>query len=185
MAIDVSTRDRRLLSIGGVVLGLLLVVALPVGAETLVSSRRAEVDELKSALADVQDARGKIRERQEKRDALAARYGNPVQSLPSFIEQAARAQKLEVSDSTDPSVAPTSKRYAERYTVIHIKKGGMYAIAKFIESMEKSGHPIVISRLNIHKRSGEPDTYDVELGVRTFDRIKEAPKPAASAEKKP
>jgi general secretion pathway protein M len=57
----------------------------------------------------------------------------------------------------------------------------MYAIAKFLESLEKSGYPIDVSRLNIRKRTGEPDSYDVEVGVSAYDRS-EAPAPSSSAE---
>jgi general secretion pathway protein M len=70
----------------------------------------------------------------------------------------------------------------ERSTVIHLKKAGMAPIAKFLEAIEKSGHPIAVSRLNIRKRAGEPDSYDVEVGLSAFDRSEAA---APQAEKKP
>jgi general secretion pathway protein M len=60
----------------------------------------------------------------------------------------------------------------------------MASIAKFLEAIEKSGHPVAVSRLNIRKRAGEPDSYDVEVGVSAFDRIEPATA-APPAEKKP
>jgi general secretion pathway protein M len=62
----------------------------------------------------------------------------------------------------------------ERNTVIHLKKAGMFPIAKFIESLEKSGYAVAVTRLAVRKRSGEPDSYDVEIGVSAYDRS-EAP----------
>ena len=58
------------------------------------------------------------------------------------------------------------------------------SIARFLESLEKSGHSIAISRLNIRKRSAEPDSYDVEIGVSAYDRV-EAPPTSPDDKKKP
>jgi general secretion pathway protein M len=75
---------------------------------------------------------------------------------------------------------PIGKKYVERNTVIHLKKAGMLPVSRLLEAIEKSGHPVSVSRLNIRKRSGEPDSYDVEVGVSAFDRSATA----AAAEKK-
>jgi general secretion pathway protein M len=61
----------------------------------------------------------------------------------------------------------------------------MLALSRFVESIEKSGFPVVVSRLNIRKRTGEADSYDVELGVASFDRSEPPPAPAASGSAKP
>jgi general secretion pathway protein M len=47
---------------------------------------------------------------------------------------------------------------------------------------------VAVSRLNIRKRAGEPDSYDVEVGVSAYDRTETAAAPAspgAPPEKKP
>jgi general secretion pathway protein M len=54
-----------------------------------------------------------------------------------------------------------------------------YPLLKFFEKIEQSGYPISISRLNIRKRGGEHDSFDVELGVSAFERS-EAPAAAAT-----
>jgi general secretion pathway protein M len=173
-----SARERRLLSLIGVVLGALLVAGLPIGLELMVRERRDRNNELRQALADVQDARIRVRERASKKDAIASRYAKTPPSLASFIEQAARAEKLEVSDSNDHPAVPIGKMYSERSTVVHLKKAGMYAIAKFLERIEQSGNAVSVTRLNIRKRGGEPDSFDVEVGVSAYDR-QEPKKPAA------
>jgi len=58
----------------------------------------------------------------------------------------------------------------------------MLSIAKFMESVEKSNYPVALSRLNVRKRSGEPDSYDVEVGVSAYDRNE--PAPAAKPDEK-
>lgn len=177
-----SPRDQRSATIGLVVLGVLLVVGLPIGLSVLAGGKKAEVEALRTALSDVQGARAKVRDRKSREDAVASRYAKRAPALAGFLEQSARSQKLEVSDSVDRAEVPHGKRYSERNTVIHFKKAGMRPIVKFIEGLEQGGQAVTVSRLNVRKRSGEPDSYDVELGVSAFDR-NEAPKAAAPDKK--
>jgi general secretion pathway protein M len=86
----------------------------------------------------------------------------------------------EVTESTPLPDVPHGKRYVEHGTNIHLKKTGMLPLAKFVEAIEKSGFPLAVTRLNIRKRSGEADSYDVEFGVSSYDRT-EIESPAAAA----
>jgi len=183
-----NPREQRIASIAVVVVVVMLILAIPIGLQTLVSSRRAENDDLRSAMVSVNNARAQIRERQERKTSIAQRYGRKAPQLAGFLEQSASAQKLQVTDSVDRPDVPHGKRYVERNTVIHLKKSGMAAIAKFLEAIEKSGFPVAVSRLNIRKRAGEPDSYDVEVGVSAYDRTEPAAPAAGGApvpEKKP
>jgi general secretion pathway protein M len=183
-----NPREQRMASIAVVVVGVMVLLAVPIGLQTLVASRRNENDDLRNALAAVNNARGQIRERQDRKSSLAQRYGKKAPQLAGFLEQSASAQKLQVTDSVDRPDVPHGKKYVERNTVIHLKKSGMASIAKFLEAIEKSGYPVAVSRLNIRKRAGEPDSYDVEVGVSAYDRTETAPAPASSSappEKKP
>lgn len=185
-----NPREQRVATIALGVLAVFLLLAVPVGLQTLVSSRKSDNEELRGALNAVNNARASIRERQERKANISQRYAKKTPQLGGFLEQNASKEKLQITDSVDRPDVPHGKKYLERNTVIHLKKSGMAAIAKFLESMEKSGYPIEVSRLNIRKRSGEPDSYDVEVGVSAFDRNEPTPSasstsPAASAEKKP
>ncbi|MFI5301232.1 MAG: hypothetical protein ACHREM_24370 [Polyangiales bacterium] len=175
--VNMNARERRLVSVLGLIFAVLDVIGIPIGMELLVRARRADNEELKQALSDVQEARGKLRDRQAKKDAIAARYSKRAPALAGYIEQSARALKLEVTDSVDRPDLPVGKRYIERSTTVHLKKAGMYAISKFLEGIEKSGNAVAVTRLGIRKRTGEPDSYDVEVGISAYDRIE---KPAAT-----
>ena len=179
-----NPREQRMASIAVYVVTTMLLLALPIGLSTLVSSRRTENEELRTALNAVNNARGQIRERQERKASIALRYGKKAPPLAGFLEQNASAQKLQVTDSVDRPDVPHGKKYVERNTVIHLKKSGMAPIAQFIEAIEKSTYPVAVSRLNIRKRAGEPDSYDVEIGVSAFDR-NETAAAAPTPEKKP
>jgi general secretion pathway protein M len=180
--LQMNARERRLLAVIAFVGGLVLLLAVPFALEAIVRSNLTSNDELRQALSDVQDARGRVRERQAKKDAIAARYARKAPSLAGYLEQTAHAQKLEVPDSTPLPDVPHGKRYVEHGTAIHLRKTGMLALARFLEAIERSGYPVSVSRLNIRKRNGENDSYDVEVGVASYDRSEPplAPAPAGS-----
>jgi general secretion pathway protein M len=183
--LGLNPRERRLVVFLLGVLAVLVVLVIPVGLETVVHARENDNEELRTTLAAVQGARAQVRDRQARRDSIQQRYGKRAPALAGYLEQTAHAVKLEVTDSVDRPEVPHGKRYVERSTVIHLKKSGMYPIAKFLESLEKSGLALAVTRLEIHKRSGEPDSYDVEVGVSAFDRNEQAPSGDADKDKKP
>jgi general secretion pathway protein M len=175
-----NARERRLVAVLGFVGAIILVLALPFALEAIVRSRLSANDDLRQALSDVQEGRTNVRLHQARKDAIVQRYAKKAPSLAGYLEATARAQKLEVTDSTPLPDVPHGKRYEEHGTNIRLKKTGMLALARFTEALEKSGYPVVISRLNIRKRSGEADAYDVDLGVSSYDRT-ELPAPEAPA----
>jgi general secretion pathway protein M len=111
-----------------------------------------------------------VSERKAKHDALLSRYAKPAPQLAGFIDEAAKANGISAAESQDRPEVPHGKRYSERVAVVKMHKVGMLALAKTLERIEQSGHPVAITRLNIKPRSGEPDSYEVELGVSAYDR---------------
>lgn len=184
-----NPREQRVATVALFVLAGVLLLAVPVGLASLVSSRRADNEELKETLAAVNGARAKIRERQDKKKSIVNRYQKKAPPLGGFLEQNASSAKLQVSDSTDRPDVNHGKQYVERHTVIHLKNSGMGPVARFLESLEKSEYPVAVTRLNIRKRAGEPDSYGpIEIGVSAYDRnattSSTAPAGSASASKK-
>lgn len=173
-----SERERRTASVGGLVLAVGLLVLLPLGLQTLVLSRARDNDALRGALEAIQGSRGVIVQRRAERSQLDQRYRSKAPALAGFIEEAARAHKVEVSESQDRQAVPHGKKFEERQTVVRLRKSGMLPIAKFLEKIEQSGQPVAVTRLNIRKRSGEADSFDVEVGVSAFDRKEAAKKDA-------
>ncbi len=177
-----NPREQRMATIGVVVLAVMVIVGLVGGLSVTVSSRTSDIEELKTTLAAVQAARGQVRERQSRKDSIAQRYQTRAPTLAGYLEKTARENRLEVSDSVDRPDVPHGKKYTERATVIHLKKAGMLNISKFLEALEKSNYPVSVSRLDIRKRTGEPDSYDVEVGVSAYDRQEPTPSPAGSSQ---
>ncbi|MDC0679903.1 MULTISPECIES: hypothetical protein [Sorangium] len=177
-------RERRLLTI---LLGFLAVIVLllvPIGLASVASSKRAENQEIRDLLQSIYEASGKVSERKALKDALLARYSRPAPALAGFIEDAAKQQQLTAAESQDRPDVPHGKKYTERITVVKMHRIGMLGLAKMLEHIEGSGHPVAVTKLNLKPRAGEPDSYEVELGISAFDRKGEPPPatpPAPSA----
>jgi len=172
-----APRERRLMS--GLLVGLAVVLLLfvPIGASLMLVSRRATNRELRDAIHAIKDGRDEIRQRQAKREAVVARYATRAPALAGLLEMAARENKLDVPESRDGPEIPHGKRYTERNTVVRLRKSGMLAIARVLEQIEQQHMPVAITRLNVRRRGGERDSYDVELGVSAFDRAETVKEP--------
>jgi len=177
-------RERRLLTLLVGFLGVLVFLAVPIGLASIASGRRAENQEVRDLLQQIYEASGKVSERKAQKDALLARYARPAPALAGFIEDAAKQQGLTAAESQDRPDVPHGKKYTERVTVVKMHRIGMLGLAKMLERIETSGHPVAVTKLNIKPRAGEPDSYEVELGVSAFDR-KGDPQPASPAPSAP
>jgi general secretion pathway protein M len=178
-------RERRLLGILGVMLGAIVLLAGPIGIWTHVHSKRSENQDVRDLIDQIYEARAAVGERKAKRDAIVARYAKPAPPLATFIEKVATENGASAADTQDLPEVPHGKRYSERSTKVKIHKIHMLALAKMLEAIEQSGYPVAVTRLNVKPRSGEPDSYEVELGLSAFDRKAEVPAPAAAGSAAP
>ncbi len=178
-------RERRLLGILGAIVASFLVLGGPIALFLHTSQRRAENQELRELIESVHAARTQIAERKSKHDALVARYARKAPALAGFIEDAAKANGISAAESQDKPVVPHGKRYDERITVVKIRKVNLLPLLKTLERIEQSAYPVAITRLNIKPRAGEPDTYEVELGVSAFDRKADEKKASDKGDKSP
>lgn len=178
---ELAPRERRLLSILGVV-GLVMVVLLvPLGVSAMLRGKRTANAELRAAILRVQAGRTQVATRKAKREAIVARYAKTAPKLGGFLEQLAKEQSIEVPEMQDKQELPIGKRYTERATQVRLRKVGGFPLMKFLEKIEQSGFPVAITRLNVRKRGGDHDSFDIELGVSAYDRKEVVPTPATSS----
>ena len=179
-----APRERRMMAVLGFAVVLFLLFLIPLGVSLALGSRRDANHSLRAAIHSVKNAREDVQKRQAKRDAIIARYVNRAPALAGVMEKAARDNKLDLLETADRPEVPHGKRYNERTTVGRLRKTTMLQLAKMLEQLEQLHMPVYVSRLNIRRRGGERDSYDVELGVSAFDRsetVKEtSPAPTSS-----
>jgi general secretion pathway protein M len=165
-----DARERQLLGALVAVFLAIVVLLVPIGFQALVHSRRSETEELRKAVAAIQENRELVRKHNEEREVVLARYAQPAPPLAGFLDKLAKESSLEIPESQDRAPVPHGKKFEERSTKIVLRKVGLLNLSKFMERIEQSGHPVSISRLNIRKRGTEQDSYDVEMFVSAFVR---------------
>lgn len=179
---QLEPRERRLLNLLLGVLAGLVLPAVVLGFLTMTGSRRSHNTSLRDTIQAVQQGRERVKKRGLEHAAILERYVKPPPELAGFLEALGRQNNLEIPESQPQPVIPHGAEYDEKPTKIVFRHVGMYSLTKFMEGIEQSGYPIVISRLNIRKRGTENDSYDVEMVVSAFERkAKEQKKPGPPA----
>ena len=157
-------RERRLLGILALVIGVILLLALPFGVTALLhGNRRDAIQQINASRAMADRSRALHR-------AIEQRYANPTPPLTSFLSNIAKEVEVEIPESQDRPAVNHGKRYEEKSTKITLRKVGMLKIVRLMERIEQSGFPVSISQLNIRKRGVEPDAFDVDMVVSAFER---------------
>ncbi|NUO49257.1 MAG: hypothetical protein HOV80_10415 [Polyangiaceae bacterium] len=177
-------RERRLLlGFGGTILAGIFLF-LPIYLFQTVGSARDQNQEIRDFLEKVNESRDKIAKRKAERETLLARYNKKMPPLATFVEDAAKANHIEISESSAKPDVPHGKKYNEHVLSVRMKKVGLLGFSKTLEKIERSGYPVSITKLKLTPRAGEPDAYDIEMHVSAFERKADAKekKPDAAAE---
>jgi len=176
---ELSGRERTMAIGLGATFGVLILLLVPVRVSAYLSDRSRDNEELRQAIVEVNNARGKIAARRAALGDVAARYANKAPPLGTLVDTAAKSAGLEIAVQTDVPQVPRGKLYNERATKLSIQKTGLKALTNFMERIEQSGHPVAITQFDMSKRI-EPDSYTVNMTITAWDRA-EAPAPASSA----
>jgi general secretion pathway protein M len=163
-------RELRLLGILALVVAAILLVLIPFGVTAALHGTRSENEALRDAIDQITSSRTTIEKSRAQRKAVEDRYARPAPPLTSFLANIAKEVEVEIPETQDRQVVPHGKRYEEKATKIMLRKQGMLKIARFMERIEQSGHPVAITQLTIRKRGVEPDSYDVDMVVSAFER---------------
>ena len=173
---NLSPREQRLLSALGIVFAALLLIGGPAYVFSSLSSARDKNEDMRDVLRQIDRGRELFAKRRAEKAALDRRYAKPAPPLASFIEAAARDNGLDVPESTDRPDVP-GKGHTERVTVVKMKQVNLKPLVKMLEKIERSGHPVAITLLDIKARASGPDLYDVTLGVSAYDKKQKTPEP--------
>jgi uncharacterized membrane protein YgcG len=132
--------------------------------------------DLVDALRTIRNERPRIRQRQERRDQMLARYANRAPALTSFIETAAHEANVQVAEATDRNAPPAQgARFQKRSVSIRLRHVDLQSLVAFMERIDAATFPIAITSMRIHKRFGEANSYDVDdMVITTWDRVEPA-----------
>lgn len=176
---QLEPRERRLLNVLLVVFAIIAVVVVPLGFRSLLLGGSERNERLREAIGAIRDRRSALAKRAAAAEQIASRYAKPAPPLAELLETLAKEQELQIPESQDRPAVPHGKLFEERSNRIVLRRVGLLALAKFMESIAKSGHPVAVSDLELRKRG--PDAYDVTMVVSAYDRKEKAPEKAKAA----
>lgn len=179
-----DARERKLLNGLFVALGLILFFVVPFYLHQSVSKKRDENQEIRDFLESVTESRTRIDRLKAQREVQQERYAHAMPPLATFVEEAAKSAGMEIEESGAKPDVPHGKKYTEHVFTMKLRKVGLVALVKTFEKIEKSNHPVAITRLNLKPRADGLDSYDAEVFVSAFES-KDTPKkeqPAAKDE---
>jgi general secretion pathway protein M len=177
-------RERRLLSILAIVVGVIVLLLIPAGVTALLHGSRSDNEALRDVIQQINVSRPEAERSRALRRAIEQRYARPAPPLTSFLANIAKDVEVDIPESQDRPVVNHGKRYEEKSTKISLRKVGMLKLVRLMERIEQSRYPVSISQLNIRKRGVEPDAFDVDMVVSAFERKpdKAPAKPATKEE---
>ena len=164
-------REKRLVGILVAVFAVMIFMAIPFGVSAWLGDENEAHAQLTEAIERLETEGDSIRERQEAKEALLARYEKDAPALAGFLSKAASASNLSIPESKPESAIAHGKRYEERPTAISFRKVGLLSLVQFMERVSGGPEPIGITKLNVRKRGAEPDSYDVQMTVAAYHRM--------------
>lgn len=173
-------RERRLLAVFVGLFAVISVLLIPIGVSAMLSDKRDENEQLRETIERLFAERDDITERQLQNQRVLGRYKSPAPALAGFLDTHAKALEIEIPEFKDKPPVPIGKEYEERATEISIKRSEMRKIVLFMEKIAQAPYPISVTRLNIRRRSGSEDAWDVGMTVSAYHR-KAAPKAEEAA----
>jgi hypothetical protein len=140
-----------------------------------------ESEELRSAIATIEEHRTALALQEDARKSAETRYKNATPPLGTFLESEAGKHQLSLFEVTEQP-EKTEGSYNRRAVRAGINDVDLTGIMNLLSGIVTSAHPVAVDHIQIeHPQSG--DKYRLKLGVLTFDRKKAAAGKAAEGAK--
>jgi len=176
---ELNAREQKLVLALGITV-LLLVILLP---GYLLSSSISEVEDENQGIAEIlrelQRARPTLMRREAEREAAEERYRTAPPPLGSFIEARATEQSLSLREVTDQpeKVIPPFTRRSVRATLPGVD---LLPVMHMLTAIANAPYPVAVDRIQIeHRRRGSEDSYNVTVGVLSYENAEAEPRAAS------
>lgn len=176
-----SPREKRLLIALSAVFVVLVFLGFWMWSKRRLDAIDSERADMVEALRFIQRSRPRIAARNQRRDAMLARYRTRAPALTSYVEEQAHAANVQVVEAQDRPATPAGPRFTQRSVSIRLRQVSLQALADFFERIDSASFPVAITSVRIRKRFGEANAYDVDdLVITTWDRTAEGNRTGAA-----
>ncbi|HXJ19624.1 MAG TPA: hypothetical protein VMT03_05270 [Polyangia bacterium] len=176
-----APKTRRFLTIGSAVGGLVIIALITAYMLAEISDMEDGNASIREALTAISKHRDEYLEAKARNSVQEARIGNDPPQLAGDLEAAARAENIQIAESSERPTVPAGRRYIEHDTDLKVRETDLQSLTRFMKRVETGPRLIFFTRLSIkHRYSDDSDKLDAELTATAFERVREG-----SAKKKP
>ncbi len=176
-----APRQKRSVTILAVVAVLALIGLITMVSLSDISDLEDGNGSIRDALTAISKHRDEYLEAKSRNSVQEARIGTEPPQLAGDLEAAARAENIQIAESSERPTVPAGRRYVEHDTDLKIRETDLQSLTRFLKRVETGPRLIFFTRLSIkHRYSDDSDKLDAELTATAFERVREG-----TAKKKP
>jgi hypothetical protein len=164
-----NDREKRLVSILGIVAALLVVLMPVYLLSSAISALEEDNDAIELVLRDIGHAGPRLAQREAEAEAAEARYDVRAPALGSFLEAQCSAEGVNIQSVTNqPEVQ--EGRFRRRHVRAQLPGASLRSAIHLLTSIEGATYPIALERIHIEHFNPGEDRFNFEIGVITYDR---------------
>jgi type II secretory pathway component PulM len=176
-----GARERRLLSLLGVVAVLVAVLYVGFMIQDGLASLERHNDDTRAVLATLESRREELIEAKSKQNEVVAMIGEEATALPSYLEKVGSELGVQIrAQQEKPTV--TKGKFHEHSTEITLFDITLDQLARFLRNIETQSPVVVTTKLVVKRSSLQKEKLDrVQITVATYARPprRAAERPAA------
>jgi len=129
---------------------------------------------IRDALSAISKHRDEYLEAKARNSVQEARIGDAPPQLAGDLEAAARAENVQIAESSERPTVPAGRRYVEHDTDLKIRETDLLSLTNFLRRVETGPRLIFFTRLALkHPYAADPGKLDVEATATAFERVHE------------
>lgn len=130
------------------------------------------IEENAAILTELKDNREELSEKIRLKEKEEARFENPVPPLLGLLEKLGGEAGIDIPESRDLPDETIGKKWIHKSVEIRLRKIGLDTLVHFMVKIknENRKYPLAVTKMNIKKRAGEPNSYDIQMTVSTYSK---------------
>ena len=130
------------------------------------------IEENALVLTELKENREELSEKIRMKEQEEARFENPAPPLLGLLEKLGGEAGIDIPESRDLPDEAIGKKWTHKSVEIRLRKIGLDSLVHFMVKIknENRKYPLAVTKMNIKKRAGEPNSYDIQMTVSTYTK---------------
>ncbi len=130
------------------------------------------IEENEKILDTIESKKDELKQQSTLKKMDEARFEKKPPQLLGTLEQLAGEVGIDIPESRDLPDETIGKKWIVKSADIRLKKIGLDTLVKLMVKIKNQNQkfPIAMTKINIKKRHGEPNSYDIEMTVASYSK---------------